>query len=223
LTGREIAEAIWLAVRAEDDDLVTIDVPVQPDSKEEKGLEVGADVLLPEMNVDISAPPASAEIVPAPVAKTPSVALPPNYKPIPVPDAPALSQPLLLARALRPLARHIAVGLPTLVDETATVDRVAETGVWQPVLKPESELWLDVALVFDTSPSMCLWQRLGTDIHRLLSRYGEFRDVRVWRLRHAAGKVELTSRNGTIHKPSELLTGDRPSAIAWLRHGTTAT
>jgi formylglycine-generating enzyme required for sulfatase activity len=142
--------------------------------------------------------------------KTPSLALPPNYKPIPVPDAPAISQALQLARALRPLARQIAVGLPSIVDEKATVDRIAETRVWQPVLKPESELWLDVALVFDTSPSMCLWQRLGADLHRLLSRYGEFRDVRVWRLQTTAtGNIHLTSRNGTVHKPSELLTGDR--------------
>jgi hypothetical protein len=143
------------------------------------------------------------------VEKTQSLALPPNYKPIPVPDAPAISQALLLARALRPLARQISVGLPTILDEVKTVDRIAETGVWLPVLKPESELWLDVALVFDTSPSMCLWQRLGTDVHRLLSRYGEFRDVRIWRLRHASGKVDLTDRNGVLCKPKELLVGDR--------------
>ena len=140
----------------------------------------------------------------------PSLALPPNYKSIPVPDAPAISQALQLARSLRPLARQIEIGLPTLLDEVATVDLIAETGLWQPVLKPESELWLDVALVFDTSPSMCLWQRLGVDLYRLLSRYGEFRDVRVWLLQPTAtGKVNLTSRNGTVHKPSELLTGDR--------------
>ncbi|MBD2066238.1 formylglycine-generating enzyme family protein [Leptolyngbya sp. FACHB-671] len=57
---------------------------------------------------------------------------------------------------------------------------------------------------------MCLWQRLGVDIQRLLSRYGEFRDLRVWFLQStAASALTLTSRNGTVHKPSELLTGDR--------------
>lgn len=151
-----------------------------------------------------------AEIVPAPVEKAASLALPPNYKPILVPDAPALSQALQLARSLRPLARQIEVGMPKILDEEATVDSIAETGVWQPVLKPDSELWLDVALIFDTSPSMCLWQRLGVDLHRLLSRYGEFRDVRVWQLHPTAnGSIHLTSRNKTVHKPSELLTGDR--------------
>jgi formylglycine-generating enzyme required for sulfatase activity len=126
-----------------------------------------------------------------------------------VPDAPAIPHALLLARALRPLARQISVGLPTLLNEAATVDRIAETGVWLPVLRPESELWLDVALVLDTSPSMCLWQRLGRDVHRLLSRYGEFRDVRIWRLRHTSGQVDLTDRHGVLCKPKELLVGDR--------------
>jgi formylglycine-generating enzyme required for sulfatase activity len=101
------------------------------------------------------------------------------------------------------------MGLSTILDEAATVDLIAETGVWQPVLKQESERWLDVALVFDTSPSMCLWQRLGTDVYRLLSRYGEFRDVRIWRLQHTDGKVELTAHNYVPCKPKELLVGDR--------------
>jgi formylglycine-generating enzyme required for sulfatase activity len=161
------------------------------------------------LSLEVPEPPAQAEILPAPVEKTSSLALPPNYKPIPIPDAPAISQALLLARALRPLARQIAVGLPTVVDEIATVDFIAETGISQLVLKAESELWLDVALVFDTSSSMCLWQRLGSDVHRLLARYGEFRDVRIWRLRHTPGKVELTDRKGVPSKPKELLTGDR--------------
>ena len=157
-------------------------------------------------------PPASdgqAEIVPAQAEQTPSLSLPENYKHIPIPDAPSLSQSLQLARALKPLARQIAVGLPTAIDEAATVDQIAKTGVWQPVLKPKSELWLDIALVFDQGPSMCLWQRLKTDLQRLLSRYGEFRDVRTWLIRHSSGQIEFTSRNGRSHKPTELLIGDR--------------
>ena len=154
-----------------------------------------------------------ADIVPAPTDKQPSLELPPNYKPIPIPDAPAISQSLLLARALRPLARQIAIGLPTILDEAETVDFVAETGLWQPVLKAESEIWLDVALVFDTSPSMCLWQRLGADLYRLLARAGEFRDVHIWRLDHQKGKVHLTTRRGEVRKPRELLIGDRRRLI----------
>lgn len=126
-----------------------------------------------------------------------------------MPDAPALSQALQLARALRPLAQQIEIGPSITLDEAATVEQIAETGVWQPQLKPASELWWDVALVFDTAPSMGLWQRLRRDLQRLLSRYGEFRDVRIWRLQHRGGRVVLTSRNQMVHQPSELLTGDR--------------
>ncbi|WNZ47378.1 formylglycine-generating enzyme family protein [Leptolyngbya boryana CZ1] len=201
---------IWLAART-DGDIITLDTEAQP----------VPEPVTTQVEQDLSSPPSSdsepplpneaqAEIVPAPAEQRASLALPPNYKPIPVPDAPAISQALQLARSLRPLARRVAIGLPTILDEEATVDRIAETGIWQPVLKPEAELWLDVALVFDKSPSMCLWQRLGIDLHRLLSHYGEFRDVRVWLLRSdATGKLNLTARNGTVHKPSEILTGDR--------------
>jgi hypothetical protein len=102
------------------------------------------------------------------------------------------------------------MGLPTLLDERATVEQIAETGVWQPVLKSASELWLEVALVFDRSPSMVLWQRLGLDLYRLLSHYGEFRDVRLWWLQQTeTGEVNLTRPNGTVCKPRDLLTSDR--------------
>ena len=211
LTGREIAEAIWLAGQTVDDDRTTIDIPSQPVEEPIAPPLVSNISTLPDRDPvgDFSVPPAQAEIIPSQVDKMPSLALPPNYKPIAIPDAPALSQALLLARALRPLARQVAIGLPTVLDEAATVDRIAETGVWQPVLKPESELWLDVALVFDTSPSMSLWQRLGADVQKLLSRYGEFRDVRTWKLRHVDGTVELTAQNGVECKPKELRVGDR--------------
>ncbi|MEM9091271.1 MAG: formylglycine-generating enzyme family protein [Cyanobacteria bacterium P01_F01_bin.53] len=217
LTGREIAEVIWLAAQKDEEGI--IDVVVRPVSEEDAPrAEEQADRpqhVLPSVD-QTQAPsrqPRQAEVVPSPVEQKPSLALPDNYKPIPVPDAPAITQALQLARSLRPLARQVAIGLPTLLDEEATVERVAETGVWQPVLTAEPELWLDVALVFDTSPSMCLWQRFGVDLHRLLARYGEFRDVRIWRLKHQANRVILTSRRDVPHKPSELLTGDRRRLI----------
>ncbi len=211
LTGREIAEVIWLAGQTIEADRRTLEIPAKSVVEPIAPLLMPDSTPLPDREPvgDFSVPPSQAEIIPSPVLKTSTLALPPNYKPIPIPDAPALSQMLLLARALRPLARQVAIGLPSVLDESATVDRIAETGVWQPVLKPESELWLDVALVFDTSPSMSLWQRLSADIQKLLSRYGEFRDVRTWMLRHRDGTVELTARNGVVCKPKELRVGDR--------------
>ncbi len=153
-------------------------------------------------------PEPEAELVPEPMER-PSLAFPDTYRPIPVPDAPAIAHTLQLARSLRPLARQIAAGLATVIDEGATAERIAEAGVWQPVLQPASELWFDVALVFDASLSMCLWQRLEKDLRQFLSRYGVFRDVRVWYVQHGTNRLELTSRNGISHRPKELLTGDR--------------
>ncbi|MGB3516029.1 MAG: formylglycine-generating enzyme family protein, partial [Elainellaceae cyanobacterium] len=159
-----------------------------------------------------STPEPEAELVPEPMER-PSLAFPDTYRPIPVPDAPAIAHTLQLARSLRPLARQIAAGLATVIDEGATAERIAETGAWQPVLQPASELWLEVALVFDASLSMCLWQRLEKDLRRFLSHYGVFRDVRVWHVKHGANRLEFTSRGGISHKPRELLTGDRRRVV----------
>ena len=99
-------------------------------------------------------------------------------------------------------------------DERATVAQIADTGVWQPVLRAKLELWLDVVVVYDRSPSMCLWGRFAKDLRQLLSRYGQFRDLREWFFDYdASGGVTLRSRNGTVHNPRELLTGDRRRLI----------
>ena len=188
----------------------------------ESGLHQLALLLLPDYEPEAEIIPTStyepqAEIIPTPAEPTPSLSLPPNYKPIPVPNPPAIPQTLQFARVLRPLARQIEVGKPKILDEDKTVERIANTRVWQPVLKPETELLLDVALVFDTSPSMSLWPRFAEDFRRICSHYGIFRDLRIWKLQHncnlAVGKVQLTSLSGAIHNPSELLLGSGRRAV----------
>ncbi|MCT7965368.1 SUMF1/EgtB/PvdO family nonheme iron enzyme [Laspinema sp. D1] len=201
---------IWLALQERvDSDGVSSDVPfeevIETPSSPSKPV---SEPILP------SEPPLPAErqadIVPELPKPSSSLSLPEHYRPIPVPDPPAIPDTLQQARALRLLARSVPVGVAQILDEAATVDRIADTGVWQLVLKLKMELWLDVALVYDLSPSMSLWGRFGKDLRQLLSRYGEFRDLREWRLEYdSSGKVSLRSRNGTRHNPRELLTGDR--------------
>ena len=214
-TGREIAEVLWLAKKIQgasitDEIGVVTELLEEPKNLLEETKEpTDSGNRLPPLPDTPETEP-QAEIVPPPLEQTSALDLPGNYKHIPVRDAPAIAQSLNLARALRPLARQIAIGLPKLLDERATVEQIAETGVWQPVLKSASELWLEVALVFDRSPSMVLWQRLGLDLSRLLSHYGEFRDVRLWWLQPTeTGEVNLTRPNGTVCKPRDLLTSDR--------------
>jgi hypothetical protein len=129
-----------------------------------------------------------------------------------IPDARSLQEPLELARSLRPLMRRVPSRVNTLLDEEATVRRIAEEKIWCPVLRPALEPWLDLALVIDDSASMLMWRHTIAELQHFLSSYGVFRDVRVWRLgTDKAEKVCIyagataSDRNGSPRSPSELI------------------
>ena len=129
-----------------------------------------------------------------------------------IPDARSLQEPLELARSLRPLMRRVPSQVNTLLDEEATVRRIAEEKIWCPVLRPALEPWLDLALVIDDSASMLMWRHTIAELQHFLSSYGVFRDVRVWRLgTDKAEKVCIyagataSDRNGSPRSPSELI------------------
>jgi hypothetical protein len=129
-----------------------------------------------------------------------------------IPDARSLQKPLELARSLRPLMRRVPSQVNTLLDEEATVRRIAEEKIWCPVLRPALEPWLDLALVIDDSASMLMWRHTIAELQHFLSSYGVFRDVRVWRLgTDKAEKVCIyagataSDRNGSPRSPSELI------------------
>ena len=129
-----------------------------------------------------------------------------------IPDARSLQKPLELARSLRPLMRRVSSQVNTLLDEEATVRRIAEEKIWCPVLRPALEPWLDLALVIDDSASMLMWRHTIAELQHFLSSYGVFRDVRVWRLgTDKAEKVCIyagataSDRNGSPRSPSELI------------------
>jgi len=110
--------------------------------------------------------------------------------PFQAPAAPALRQPLALARALRPLMRKVPSPTQTIIDEEETVTQIAEKGIWTPVLKPAPERWLELALVVEESRSTVIWQEIIADFQRLTELQGAFRDVRTWGLK--------TDHNGVI-------------------------
>ena len=95
------------------------------------------------------------------------------------PAVPALRHQLQLARALKPFKRRVPSRTSFVVDEAATAARVAEEGIWLPVLRPAPARWLDLALVVDTSPSMVVWRRTLAELRTLAERLGAFRIVRV--------------------------------------------
>ncbi|MDH6126782.1 TIR-like protein FxsC [Kitasatospora sp. GP82] len=102
---------------------------------------------------------------------------------IPTPSAPMLARPLTLQRALRPLKRRVPDPRHSHLDETATANRLAEAlrepgqVHWLPVLRPGSERWLDLHLVFDCGPTMALWRPLAEELRTLLVQTGAFRQV----------------------------------------------
>ncbi|MCP4701423.1 MAG: SUMF1/EgtB/PvdO family nonheme iron enzyme [Gammaproteobacteria bacterium] len=100
--------------------------------------------------------------------RTPSVAMLPNA--------------LALGRALRPLIRNIPSRTQYALDEDATIERMAEERLRQPVLRGVPERWLDLTVVADRGHSMLLWQQTIAELCDLLKSHGAFRDTRVWSL-----------------------------------------
>ncbi|MCG9884215.1 MAG: formylglycine-generating enzyme family protein [Cyanobacteria bacterium] len=215
--GEDLADAVWLAQQIDAIDAKTDRVPEaiapnRPDVWPELPLE-GAPELTPEP--EPSPPPAIAPIAPEPSA---SAVLPPTaptapHQPEPqslpdradglpfkAPAAPALRQVRQLEKALRPLMRKVPSTTRFELDETATVEQVADRDWWLPVVRPALERWLDVALVVEESPAIALWDRVIDDWQGLLGRVGAFRDVRVWSLRGTeTGSITLAPRT---HNPS---------------------
>ncbi len=103
-------------------------------------------------------------------------------RPISSPTGAALPGNLALARALRPLRRRVPSRTHQVFDEEATVRRVAEEGIWLPVLRPARERWLAVNLVLDCGRSMGIWQATAAELRCLFDWLGAFRSVRLWHL-----------------------------------------
>ncbi|GAA3935159.1 hypothetical protein GCM10023085_15660 [Actinomadura viridis] len=120
-----------------------------------------------------------------------------------VPTAPMLNDPRGLQRALRPLKRRVPSRTRRRLDEEATAARIADTGLWVPVLVPERERWLGVDLVVDTGPSMRLWRPLAEELTEALVRQGAFSDVRVYYLRESGGVA--VAPGGAPRAPRTLL------------------
>jgi hypothetical protein len=93
-----------------------------------------------------------------------------------------LSRPLDLARALRPLQQRVPSRQRLVLDEQATVHRMAELRLPVPVLRGLPERRLELALVVDDHPGFILWEPLVQELSTLLAGQGAFRDLRVWRI-----------------------------------------
>jgi hypothetical protein len=219
LTSKEIADTVWLALQMESLGLSATTARKatdgEADAKPNRGQSLNRDVMPTDLDLESEKPLQGAQ--PAAELHTPNSQSENggglgSELMLKVPDARSLREPLSLAKSLKPLLQKVTAGWSTKLDEAATVERIADEGIWMPVLQPALEPWLDLALVVDESISMHLWQRTLTELKRLLANYGVFRDVRVWSLvTDDEGQVKLRPRLGaaarrqTLHRPSELI------------------
>ncbi|GGS91947.1 SAV_2336 N-terminal domain-related protein [Streptomyces chromofuscus] len=109
--------------------------------------------------------------------------------PVSVPAAPVLPEPLALQRGMRPLQRYRAPvrPVPRTLDERATAERAAESGIVVPLLRTERRREARLLLLMDVSTSTVVWQQVLDELRQVCERAGAFREVRVQYLHEAPG------------------------------------
>ncbi|MFD4261282.1 SAV_2336 N-terminal domain-related protein [Streptomyces sp. NPDC058534] len=130
--------------------------------------------------------------------------------PVRVPAAPALPEPLALQRGLRPLQRYRAPvrPVPRTLDERATAERAAESGLVLPVLRTDRRREARLLLLMDVSTSTVVWQQALDELRQVCARAGAFRELAVQYLHEGPGGLPgCSSRPGTggpLHAPEQL-------------------
>ncbi|MEQ8463922.1 SAV_2336 N-terminal domain-related protein [Coleofasciculus sp. E1-EBD-02] len=203
LTAEEIADIFWLALQMGETESISESPSIPKTPLSERPITEDFSPETPPINLNPPTATASepyAELYPSPPpasipqsdshsppsASSPSPQLdsppPSQLLPFETPAAPALRNPLAIARAIRPLMRKVPSRTETILDEEATARQIAEKNIWIPVLEPAPERWLELALVIEESSSLPIWQETIAEFQTLLERQGAFRDVRTWRL-----------------------------------------
>ncbi|MBD0707342.1 MULTISPECIES: SAV_2336 N-terminal domain-related protein [unclassified Streptomyces] len=125
--------------------------------------------------------------------------------PVRAPGANALPGLLGLQKALRPLRGYTLAphrpGEGTL-DEEATAERSAASGILIPVLRPAAGRRPDIQLLMDTGPAMLVWNRMVEELRQACQQSGAFRDVQVHRLYDTGeGPPLVTTTSGADGHP----------------------
>lgn len=198
LTAEELADIIWLSLIRQQG--------IIADSKasQAEAVTVIEQSLSPKSEPVAGNPPRRSQTtsledrLPINVPNLPSIrdpqTTPLNCLPIKVANPPSIRDPLAFALALRPLKRQVPSGQIEGLDEQATAQQIAEAFIWQPIVKPALEPWLELVLVADESASMLIWRQTVLEFRKLLQNYGMFRDVQLWGL-HWENPFSQTSSN----------------------------
>lgn len=216
--ARDILDMLWLAQWMEPGEVVRSDAPITPPIEPIESFPPTPIVDIPdriETDDAIDLFTNDSPIAPTPVApalEEPPEPPPPKGMPFAVPAASALRTGIDLARSLRPLMRKVPSGRTFDLDEDATVTRIAETGVWMPVVQSRPERWLDLDLVVEDSKTTAIWERAIEELCHLVEYQGAFRTVRTWRLVASTGQLQLFSRwrSGLGDSPGDAAMVQRP-------------
>jgi tetratricopeptide (TPR) repeat protein len=127
----------------------------------------------------------------------------------------ALRGKLELARALRPFRRTVPSRHRRVLDVEATVRATAVTQLTLPILRPSAERRFSIDLVFDSSPSMSVWEEAFDELAGVFEHVGVFRDVTRWQLHtdREHDNVWLTDRIGHHRAPNVLRSADRRRVV----------
>lgn len=215
LDGEEIADLLWLAVQMGEVQVTSAtETPPKETQREIEETEIKSTEFLPTpspANIEPSSTPAYVYLPPASDDKNQPQKAPEGI-PFKAPTAPGLRNPLVLARALRPLMRKVSSQTKKILDEEETVAQFAEKRILIPILKPAPERWLDLALVVEESRSIVIWREIIAEFQKLTELQGAFRSVSTWSLQtDEKGKIKLFSQqNQTANQqrsrsPKELL------------------
>ena len=194
LSPQELAETLWLAMYM-GDTMVPDSQPAVPDLPP---------MVLPPLQSpteDISKPTGEGIYQP-PSSPEPTTIPGSSSQVLRSPTGTALPSSLELARGLRPLMQRMPSRTQTLLDEDATIKRIVDEHLWEPVMCPAPDRWFGLDLVVDHSVSMGLWRDTVASFLRLLKYHGAFRNVRCWSL----------VTDGKHHKKPALYAGMAPTA-----------
>ncbi|SOD83810.1 SAV_2336 N-terminal domain-related protein [Streptomyces sp. Ag109_G2-15] len=193
LTAEDVADAVWLARRL--GAAAPRDAPGRPDTAL-SGQVDGDPEALPSNSSETPIahpprPPADAPAAPVPLLTpglTPRLRADsgePAAFPVRAPAAGALPGLLGLEKALRALGRYRVASVRSEdepIDEEATADRAAASGILLPVTRPGRRRRCDVQLLMDTGPAMAVWGQLVEELRQACQQSGAFASVRVHHL-----------------------------------------
>ncbi|AEW93932.1 MULTISPECIES: tetratricopeptide repeat protein [Streptomycetaceae] len=181
LSTQELLDVLWLAVRTGGAPAGTGEPPAGPaPAATARPPRPPADAAEPE-------PPAGSEAADPARPADPGLYAPGPRPPrggrtavtVQVRGVRALTRAHRLGRALRPLRQWSPSPRLVRLDESASADRIAETGLPDVVLRPEREHRLSLTLIVDDGPSMVLWRQLAAELRAILERLGAFRQLRI--------------------------------------------